>query len=131
MHTVALLSFTITRCAVFHALLYFPLGEPALVECQSDVDAEAILRNEVSRLALHPLPADIKDGAIIPTVHDRDAETNACTYLLWAILPIDIIIRSGIRNPCTIAYAVEEMPVVLARTILQADCSLVAILVQT
>ena len=73
-------------------LVYFPLCKPSFVECQADVDAESVFRDETSSCRACPLRTNVEHGLHIatgvPCVLQRQPETDTDTQLLGAVVSI-------------------------------------------
>ena len=102
-------------------LFKFPLHEPALVERESDVDAECVFFQEAGGGSLLPLTADIEHGTVVVAVFDGNAEASANGKFLGAVLAVHLHIRRGIREAQAVTDTLEKVAAVLVVAIFTAQ----------
>ena len=107
------------------------LGEHALIEGETDVDAERVLREHRGSLAAHPLGGDVEHRAVVVAVDDGDAQAQRGRDLLGAVLAVDGEVGRGVADTRTVVEAAEETTVALAAAVVGAEDDLVAVLEQS
>ena len=59
------------------ALIKLPLSEPTLIECEANIDAEAILLDKTACIITNPLSTHVEHRTVVVRIHDRNTHTRA------------------------------------------------------
>src|SRR5574344_698836 len=78
--------FDILRNIYFENLFYLPLHKPSFIECDTDIETEVILGNQILCRRTNPLSRYVKKRTVVICVNNRNSKSGTDAVLFRSIL---------------------------------------------